>query len=127
MEVILTAQRRQFNVASILHVCGGDPDDDLGPASGLLYSPRVWRWSPDVAAKDMGFDVFSTCVEVILWGRLLRANENRILHVCGGDPTWSISNWVSQVVFSTCVEVILISSSDLAATFCILHVCGGDP
>ena len=32
-----------IEVASILHVCGGDPIEETQIADKVEYSPRVWR------------------------------------------------------------------------------------
>ena len=45
VEVILKGCAFCFVNASILHVCGGDPNLLFGLILMLLYSPRVWRWS----------------------------------------------------------------------------------
>ena len=52
---------------SFLHVCGGDPTDEVLAPVSEAFSPRMWRWSY-YASIDWGFGkVFSTYVEVILW------------------------------------------------------------
>ena len=132
---------------SILHVCGGDPRNVYKPRFEFEYSPRMWRWSlmnPETQFQSL---VFSTYVEVILKTLLMLKSKNRILHVCGGDPIFSLFNtlycqysprmwrWSSllqdyrkiKVVFSTYVEVILIQVMKNQVGAGILHVCGGDP
>ena len=57
----------------------------------LLYSPRVWRWSPSQNIVKQLHPVFSTYVEVILFPHTLHSADLSILHVCGGDPISSSS------------------------------------
>ena len=91
--------------------------------------------------------VFSTYVEVILYGYFRKRQPSSILHVCGGDPMafryyifgvaysprmwrWSHSAYrfhLNQKVFSTYVEVILKHGGQKGDKASILHVCGGDP
>ena len=71
MEVIPYLNKTRQGFASILHVCGGDPN---------LYE-----------AYMQSKKVFSTYVEVILMAFLLCIIANCILHVCGGDPSITIS------------------------------------
>ena len=107
VEVILGFTGRDAMKFSILHVCGGDPLPLLVSTIYLLYSPRVWRWSPAAGTGGILITVFSTCVEVIplpVRGVSLR---NSILHVCGGDPVKTVWLRYEPRVFSTCVEVIL--------------------
>ena len=56
---------------SILHVCGGDPAYHKAGAKGVLYSPRMWRWSYAGRIARFMQGVFSTYVEVILLTRHL--------------------------------------------------------
>ena len=93
----------------------------------LLYSPRMWRWSYVDGRCLYRKIVFSTYVEVILIVPVKLGVNCCILHVCGGDPTFSrghrddclysprmwrwslhmIWNLNQCGVFSTYVEVIL--------------------
>ena len=50
-----------------------------------------------------------------------------ILHVCGGDPSVTVSHKDKLAVFSTYVEVILFAAEFGTVCAGILHVCGGDP
>ncbi len=50
----------------ILHVCGGDPEQEERPMSKIVYSPRMWRWSWCWIWYRWHYRVFSTYVEVIL-------------------------------------------------------------
>ena len=113
----------------------------------LLYSPRMWRWSPYRNSQKVSLMVFSTYVEVILVKKFGTCIWVGILHVCGGDPTlypalaqtsmysprmwrWSHTWYINQVspfVFSTYVEVILNQTNMQWHGSGILHVCGGDP
>ena len=131
----------------ILHVCGGDPDENTHRVQYLKYSPRVWRWSLSSTSKSWHVWVFSTCVEVIPVLLVAEMFHVGILHVCGGDPNsrwlgylwswysprvwrWSrcyLSQRCFMLVFSTCVEVILIGRIQGFVHVGILHVCGGDP
>ena len=45
VEVILIALNDTHEQCSILHVCGGDPNDIPDQLRKYKYSPRVWRWS----------------------------------------------------------------------------------
>ena len=45
VEVILKNHSYIVTAESILHVCGGDPVRNCELLIGLLYSPRMWRWS----------------------------------------------------------------------------------
>ena len=67
VEVIPSLAKQAQETASILHVCGGDPDLQSTVNNGLA--------------------VFSTYVEVI--PTLVHSSRGvpGILHVCGGDPT----------------------------------------
>ena len=134
-------------ILSILHVCGGDPDEEPSSSFDALYSPRMWRWSYTPCPLKVWQRVFSTYVEVILIPTMGRNQVASILHVCGGDPQhickcsdkawysprmwrWSLKRARRQQmekVFSTYVEVILKICSFVAFGWCILHVCGGDP
>ena len=147
MEVILWANNFNGDLFCILHVCGGDPIRLWLVDLLTMYSPRMWRWSPDKYVIDGKLVVFSTYVEVILCMTNKLQSAWGILHVCGGDPMiclesrlfmmysprmwrWSFSNmdgefWVN--VFSTYVEVIQRLLSLKWLPQCILHVCGGDP
>ena len=113
----------------------------------LLYSPRMWRWSPVRNIVCLVAFVFSTYVEVILSNYDSVPYWQGILHVCGGDPLpdtlpqseleysprmwrWSlIKSKQKEIppVFSTYVEVILLYVVRLGRCHSILHVCGGDP
>ena len=107
----------------------------------------MWRWSRLSKSQKWLPDVFSTYVEVILYGYLPTWSLRSFLHVCGGDPTWSqfvlVSVWFSPrmwrwsshqmiwlravQVFSTYVEVILNFLEKRLKRLGFLHVCGGDP
>ena len=86
VEVILVPWARDIRIWSILHVCGGDPERRKAINEILEYSPRVWRWSRCYLSQRCFMLVFSTCVEVILIGRIQGFVHVGILHVCGGDP-----------------------------------------
>ncbi len=45
VEVIPRKIRLTILIASILHVCGGDPFTIATKYRSRLYSPRMWRWS----------------------------------------------------------------------------------
>ena len=45
VEVILIASSCAILKPSILHVCGGDPQQAIQFYHTLEYSPRMWRWS----------------------------------------------------------------------------------
>ena len=127
VEVILICLIWVLSLSRILHVCGGDPKTISYFLFGILYSPRMWRWSSSTCVWILPKVVFSTYVEVILAWNLSCAMHLRILHVCGGDPCWSVPCWtVTEYsprmwrwshlfwevvcclsVFSTYVEVIL--------------------
>ena len=66
MEVILNRSVEVFVSSSILHVCGGDPQQQQLQARIL--------------------EVFSTYVEVIPSNAASLTSGACILHVCGGDP-----------------------------------------
>ena len=69
MEVILPAFTLYLRAFSILHTCGGDPEQ----LSGDLHT----------------YPVFSTHVEVILFLAAQASLIFSILHTCGGDPEWT--------------------------------------
>ena len=127
VEVILKGKHKVTVTASILHVCGGDPQHQVRHQRQLRYSPRVWRWSPVKKLKLLCAWVFSTCVEVIPWLLSKTVFKGGILHVCGGDPYSLIVVRINLFVFSTCVEVILKANRFAINEAGILHVCGGDP
>ena len=90
VEVIPSPSNALLLKYCILHVCGGDPRFNEAIAVNILYSPRVWRWSfCTITAHPQGI-VFSTCVEVIKMFTAETGSEYCILHVCGGDPYFSI-------------------------------------
>ena len=66
VEVILLILKVFTCKSGILHVCGGDPDEQDYDA---LHN-----------------EVFSTCVEVIPHKMARTLKRMCILHVCGGDP-----------------------------------------
>ena len=86
VEVILIPTMGRNQVASILHVCGGDPQHICKCSDKAWYSPRMWRWSLKRARRQQMEKVFSTYVEVILKICSFVAFGWCILHVCGGDP-----------------------------------------
>ena len=43
VEVILATHCARINSLGILHVCGGDPWDQLRQIGVQRYSPRMWR------------------------------------------------------------------------------------
>ena len=45
VEVILLHNNKLEQKKSILHVCGGDPEDYSNEDKNDSYSPRMWRWS----------------------------------------------------------------------------------
>jgi len=90
VEVIPKLVRFFEGVPSILHVCGGDPNFPAIFSCFRAYSPRVWRWSSWSSKRFTTCSVFSTCVEVILFCCLVKFCSERILHVCGGDPSLSL-------------------------------------
>ena len=132
---------------SFLHVCGGDPYQQLSQAIGIMFSPRMWRWSRIIRIQLTLTIVFSTYVEVIPTLSLIGLLKICFLHVCGGDPylvgikiqpnkfsprmwRWSrvmIQKKKPMIVFSTYVEVILYCWTIWTWWICFLHVCGGDP
>ena len=77
------------HLLSILHVCGGDPRLENNPIYSTSYSPRMWRWSLRRRWCKNHARVFSTYVEVILIKSMETGHHRSILHVCGGDPTWT--------------------------------------
>ena len=93
VEVILEFMGNVDFLASILHVCGGDPWEVQEKWSWLLYSPRMWRWSWLNHCSSYLVLVFSTYVEVILKPYAKFPQTMRILHVCGGDPSWWVDMW----------------------------------
>ena len=128
VEVILTGVSLLDTIKSILHVCGGDPYQSTSMAAYHKYSPRMWRWSRYQYYQVQHLEVFSTYVEVILFLHPACSCDQRILHVCGGDPEteayeelkngysprmwrWSYGNdiifWV-RWVFSTHVESVTV-------------------
>ena len=147
VEVILNSFSFNDWIASILHVCGGDPSIACFNQLWIVYSPRMWRWSRTLKPIVTDYGVFSTYVEVILKGEITWQIQLCILHVCGGDPVTIIFcmtnfmysprmwRWSSIpkilptlcMVFSTYVEVIPVYESCQWAITSILHVCGGDP
>ena len=168
VEMILNWRFVIFLEWSILHVCGDDPVIGQQYTSHGRYSPRMWRWSLLCYSIHLISTVFSTYVEMIL--TLDKGDNNdslvfstyvemilnfckyclaldRILHVCGDDPTlglgvmtgfqysprmwrWSLIAllFYHQIqVFSTYVEMILIKTLQALIYQRILHVCGDDP
>ena len=89
VEVILIAGWNLKYPTRILHVCGGDPGGVVKSTGSLLYSPRMWRWSPQAQPNQPIAQVFSTYVEVIPFCQFYRDDTGCILHVCGGDPNSS--------------------------------------
>ena len=65
VEVILGKLFVFKNPNCILHECGGDPGYKRAFDTGIVYSPRVWRWSWGGDAVKSFQNVFSTSVEVI--------------------------------------------------------------
>ena len=45
VEVILKKNQIILIEISILHVCGGDPENNEDFTARIKYSPRMWRWS----------------------------------------------------------------------------------
>ena len=86
VEVILNKFFPCTSIASILHVCGGHPNQPKKSAHYFQYSPRMWRSSPSGPVKTVPVEVFSTYVEVILGLIPLSLKPSGILHVCGGHP-----------------------------------------
>ena len=143
VEVILIVLLPSMLCKSILHVCGGDPNQYCPFAVERVYSPRMWRWSSNTLLWEGSLVVFSTYVEVILPYHVPNIFHCGILHVCGGDPfihddqdlsgqysprmwRWSYSYKGSKnivIVFSTYVEVILWCSEWEIWECCILHTC----
>ena len=66
VEVIPNNSALCGSILSILHVCGGDPEDKKLRFQQSLYSPRMWRWSCKSSSLMPFTPVFSTYVEVIL-------------------------------------------------------------
>ena len=137
----------QRHTLCILHVCGGDPRGRRQVFKLEMYSPRMWRWSFQLVKIRNHWSVFSTYVEVILYGYFRKRQPSSILHVCGGDPMafryyifgvaysprmwrwslWAVTKNREHEVFSTYVEVILVVGFWIHVKRRILHVCGGDP
>ena len=115
VEVILIIVIFGYELACILHVCGGDPVTSIWSAPVTLYSPRMWRWSFLLWYGGNWHSVFSTYVEVIL----SRAKENDdkmcILHVCGGDPRSNVLTlviiWYSPRMWRWSFHVVVLSNS----------------
>ena len=74
MEVIPPVDAMEKLYVSILHVCGGDPEE-------FITFDQLKR-------------VFSTYVEVILQDVAGGYAKTSILHVCGGDPEYSLGRIV---------------------------------
>ena len=74
VEVILLLSIFNKLSCSILHVCGGDPEE-------FITFDQLKR-------------VFSTYVEVILQDVAGGYAKTSILHVCGGDPEYSLGRIV---------------------------------
>ena len=127
VEVILLLFRLVSYQYSFLHVCGGDPIFETYIAFALWFSPRMWRWSWNIGDVIVSEKVFSTYVEVILFGYRTPVDAVCFLHVCGGDPAFAETLLESTIVFSTYVEVILSYGNLGLWLWCFLHVCGGDP
>ena len=147
VEVILIDGSAGSATYGVLHVCGGDPLKMLQRWSVLQCSPRMWRWSQLCRLIRCISSVFSTYVEVILKKHVDIVAISRVLHVCGGDPEWTLYSlnkfecsprmwrWsptipdgaIAIIVFSTYVEVILNFVWGYSFIFGVLHVCGGDP
>ena len=127
VEVILPRLLLPGKTLSILHVCGGDPQNNMPVCLFNLYSPRMWRWSWAAQKWQCRFRVFSTYVEVILLHSEEKCLMYRILHVCGGDPKPRLCkrllHWYSPRMWrwSLCNDLGLFNGGS------ILHVCGGDP
>ena len=66
VEVILTLRTNWLLAGCFLHVCGGDPGEDINNAKSGKFSPRMWRWSWVKYYVPDRETVFSTYVEVIL-------------------------------------------------------------
>ena len=147
MEVILIASLANSRNWGFLHVCGGDPETSIFIYDDSQFSPRMWRWSSLLKTAGHYHQVFSTYVEVILFGFVRLFHTICFLHVCGGDPLPSnLMSFISKfsprmwrwstdavlaamqvIVFSTYVEVILRLRCIFNSLVCFLHVCGGDP
>ena len=86
VEVIPSFFSKLLNVLRFLHVCGGDPPNQIGIRLWQSFSPRMWRWSQTKKPVRSTLTVFSTYVEVILSCAVKFFATFCFLHVCGGDP-----------------------------------------
>ena len=86
VEVILLARSVWSEFFSVLHVCGGDPNEWFNSSQNRKCSPRMWRWSHNPIHPCIKMRVFSTYVEVIPWLTMYSLSIQCVLHVCGGDP-----------------------------------------
>ena len=68
VEVILKEFKKLHPRKGILQVCGGDPNAAPIRSSQAKYSPSMWRWSWAFLTADYVTLVFSTWVEVKLYG-----------------------------------------------------------
>ena len=75
VEVILFRASILVILVGILHVCGGDPSDDVYNRSTVEYSPRMWRWSWWKEQSNWWKLVFSTHVKVLLYWDSWRNHE----------------------------------------------------
>ena len=98
-----------------------------GNGSRGVFSTYVEVILPFFKSCAFCFVVFSTYVEVIPKKVRLSKHLSSFLHVCGGDPTSSMSLFFKAEVFSTYVEVILVLCTVSISWRGFLHVCGGDP
>ena len=96
VEVIPCFDQLDLHSIRILHVCGGDPVPAMYHQCVKKYSPRMWRWSYSPRLKRIFKQVFSTYVEVILLVESYEVSTYCILHVCGGDPTRILANWIKS-------------------------------
>ena len=127
VEVIPKIKTTKFQYCSILHVCGGDPQDLYSKFDTKQYSPRMWRWSSVSWYWGTAKTVFSTYVEVIPVSVNGRLHADSILHVCGGDPPWSFADLICASYSPRMWRWSLTGLNDGSESWGILHVCGGDP
>ena len=91
VEVIQRVYQVMQAKSSFLHVCGGDPEITSQSGTEQRFSPRMWRWSKEFTKLCKQKVVFSTYVEVILTSKWLSVTGVSFLHVCGGDPTATLT------------------------------------